>query len=119
MNLHRWIYAISVLSVVLTINTWVATGREGYTRWPNSKLQQADAPSSETEDDLLADIGFETAEEPETLPDIESQFALGLVPGGFDPKHLISVASVTACALGISAIAAVATLKSKHSPREA
>ncbi len=118
MNLYRSIYAVCTLSVILAITTWVATGREGYTRWPNSKLQQADAPSNEAEDDLLTDIGFATVEDTETLPEIKSQFALGLVPGGFDPMHLLSVASVTTSALGVSGIAAFAAWKSHHSPRE-
>jgi hypothetical protein len=85
---------------------WVATGREGYTRWPDEKLAASDAPAPAGEDDLLAEIGFDTPEDGTAPPDIESRFALGLAPGGFDIRHLPSVALAGALAAAISITAA-------------
>lgn len=86
-----------------SLAAWAATGREGYTRRPNHKLASADTPPSAAEDDLLADIGIETAEEREQTPTIESRFAFGLVPGGITPGHLPSVATAALCAGVLSA----------------
>lgn len=100
-NLVKLILVLGVLLVVAPLGLWFATGSEGYTRWPNAKLRAADAEISQEEVDLLADIGFDDTErsaEPE--PEIESRFAFGLLPGGFDPKHLLSVTPV-ACAGGV------------------
>jgi len=88
------------LVALTAASLWFATGREGYTRWPNAKLAAADTGTSAAEDDLLADIGIET--EPTADADIQSRFAFGLVPGGADPKHLLSLVS----ALSVSAVLA-------------
>ncbi|MBL4698831.1 MAG: hypothetical protein JKX70_08350 [Phycisphaerales bacterium] len=106
-------YGISLLIVVLALGAWLTTGSEGYTRWPDTKLALTDAPVSEAEDDLLADIGFETDDQAEEAPDIESRFVFGLVPGGIDPKHLISVATAIAFALGVSATATIISFRRK------
>jgi hypothetical protein len=100
------IYVVAAVSVAGAVALWLATGREGYTRWPNAKLEQADAAPAAGESDLLGEIGFtdgEAAARPSA--DIQSRFAFGLVPGGFDPKHLLSVAAVA----GLAGAASVAS----------
>jgi hypothetical protein len=113
MKLAPAAYGLSVLIVLGALGAWAMTGREGYTRWPDVKLEQTDAPMSEGEEDLFADIGFETEDEAEETPDIESRFAFGLVPGGMGPKYMISVASAVALAVGISGVATLITMKKK------
>lgn len=93
--------------LMLAILAWISTGREGYTRWPNAKLEQADVAGTAEESDLLADIGFEDSGEQVPIPEFESRFAFGLLPGGFDPQHLLSVASIAAISMGMIVFAAV------------
>lgn len=93
--------------LMLAILAWIFTGREGYTRWPNAKLEQADVAATAEESDLLADIGFDDSGEQVPIPELESRFAFGLVPGGSDPQHLLSVASTAAISIGLIAFAAV------------
>lgn len=81
--------------VILPAVLWAITGSEGYTRWPDSKLASAGAPPSTDQLDLLEDIGLTTKEEVREQPSIESRFAFGLLPGGFTPKYLPSVSTVS------------------------
>lgn len=67
---------------------WFATGREGFTRWPSTKLAASDRPAAD--DDLLSSLGFEKGVE-DTEPTLVNKFAFGLLPGGFDARHLPSV----------------------------
>jgi len=108
------VYGISALAVIGAIGAWMVTGREGYTRWPDAKLAQADAAPSEIEEDLFADIGFASSEDQDETPDIESRFAFGLAPGGFGPKHLPSIATAVTLAAGLSSVAAVSSLRRKR-----
>lgn len=94
------LFGLCLLTVSLTL--WIATGREGYTRWPNQKLAASDTPHSDQELNLLDEIGLDSDEERSELPNIESKFAFGLVPGGFSPAHLISVATALLLAIAIS-----------------
>lgn len=94
----RTIRAVIVLAVLLcaaAAAAWLATGREGYTRWPDERLARSDAPPSAEEAALLAEAGLADESGPAT-PQIRNRFAMGLVPGGFDPAHLLSVAGVVA-----------------------
>lgn len=100
--MSRW-FRIGVpplVIMVVALSLWAATGREAFTRWPDAKLEQADAETSDSELDLLADIGLDT--EPAGETDIESRFAFGLLPSGADARHLPSVA--------MAAVLAVATV---------
>ena len=96
MSRSRLAHALSAAIVLASLGAWFATGREGYTRWPDARLEAADAPVSKDEQDLLSEIGVD-AEAPAEAGKIESRFAFGIVPGGPDPRHLLSVA--TGCAL--------------------
>lgn len=115
MNHVASVYWISALIVNGAIVTWMATGSEGYTRWPDAKLAQSDAPPSGEEIDLLADIGFVTNDEVTKQPHIESRFAFGLVPGGLDLKHMPSVATAGVVAIAMSSIATVVHVRRKRS----
>jgi len=97
--------------IALSLGAWITTGREGYTRWPDAKLDAADQPTSAEAHDLLDDIGLATDEDPPP-PTIESRFALGLMPSGADPKHVISV--VSASTIGLAMVIAGAIF---HRPR--
>lgn len=103
---HR-VHVVGTTLIAASLVVWYATGSEGYTRWPNERLAHADAPPTAGESELLAEAGFTDAHTASARPDIQSRFALGLVPGGTDPRHLLSVASVAACAVLASAIAMV------------
>jgi hypothetical protein len=103
MKWPRVVYLAGAALVLIAIALWMVTGREGYTRWPNEALAKADAPPAAGEGDLLSEAGF--SDGAPARPDIQSRFALGLVPGGKDVKHVISVASVA----GAVAAAAVIT----------
>lgn len=101
------IHLISVAVTASAITLWAATGSEGYTRWPNSKLAATDAPDSELENDLFDEIGLVSHEDRAAAPDIDSRFALGLLPGGFTPEYLPSVATSISFSLALSASTAV------------
>lgn len=118
MKLAPTAYVISTLIVIIAIGTWASTGREGYTRWPDAKLAQTDAPMNQDEDDLFTDIGFESDDELEITPNIESRFVLGLVPGGISPQHLLSVASAVAFGIGISIAATLISFRNKSKIRK-
>lgn len=114
MNRSCALHGVSALLIIGAFAAWVATGREGYTRWPDAKLSQSDTAPAEIEADLFADIGFETSDDFDTTPNIESRFAFGLAPGGFGPKHLPSIATAVALAAGISSVAAFSSLLRKR-----
>lgn len=99
-------HTLAAAIVLASLGAWLATGREGYTRWPDARLEAADAPVSQDEQDLLSEIGVDAAA-PAEAGKIESRFAFGLVPGGPDPKHLLSVATGCARACAISGVAIV------------
>lgn len=84
---------------------WMASGREGFTRWPNAKLEAADAPLGEEAAALFDDIGLAEPGAPASGPALQSRFALGLLPGGFDPRHLLSVLTLLLLAGAVSASA--------------
>lgn len=90
------------------VTVWIATGREGYTRWPNAKLTASGARLTPEELALLEDIGVQGAGASEAPGDIESRFSLGLLPGGFDPKHMVSVLTLLLVAGGLSAASLLA-----------
>lgn len=121
MRTTRHLCVLSAIVVLLSVAIWSITGREIFTRWPDQKLAAADAPRSELERDLLSDIGFESADERAPHPDIQSRFALGLLPGGFTPLHLVSVASavLAAAALSLSAVLLSARCRRRRSPSDA
>lgn len=103
--------------VILPAVLWAVTGREGYTRWPDSRLASADAPPSTDQLDLFEDIGLTTRAEVHAQPTIESRFALGLLPGGFTPKYLASVATVSFIGTGmliVGTYSAMRTSKRLH-----
>jgi len=103
------VLAASGLLVAGSLGAWLLTGAEGYTRWPNEKLASSDLPPPPDEADLLSDIGFADGPTAESMPTIKSRFALGLVPGGLDAPHLLSVATLVVAALVASATAAAAS----------
>lgn len=114
MSAPRTLVALAGLITLTGASLWIATGREGYTRWPNAKLAAADTGTSDAEDDLLADIGIDT--EPAENTDIQSRFAFGLVPGGADPKHLLSLASSLGLAAALAALAGVIARHERDTP---
>jgi hypothetical protein len=89
---HRssWpVLAAAAFLLLASAALWIATGREGFTRWPNSKLAASDRPAAD-HDDLLSSLGFEEGPD-DTEPTLVNKFAFGLLPGGFDARHLPSV----------------------------
>lgn len=95
------VHGITAAIVSACAAAWIATGREAFTRWPNARLEDSDAPVSATEQDLLGEIGLDAAPSPEAAG-FESRFAFGLLPGGADPAHLASVATGVAIAALLS-----------------
>jgi hypothetical protein len=93
--------------VVAPVLVWAATGREGYTRWPDAKLAASDVATPQEDADLFEDIGLATEDETHARPDIQSRFALGLLPGGLTPKHMISVASVATVGVVLGGVGVV------------
>lgn len=83
---------IAACAIVGAVAAWWLTGREGFTRWPNERLEQADRSTPQAEQDLLDELGVGAP--PDGGSTIESRFAFGLLPGGPDPKHALSVATV-------------------------
>ncbi|MFI4881376.1 MAG: hypothetical protein ACIAQU_02200 [Phycisphaerales bacterium JB064] len=110
----RLLLAAGVGLVIAPALVWVATGREGYTRWPDAKLAASDTGQSEEHLDLLEDIGLTTEEEVMAQPDIESRFALGLLPGGFTPKYLVSAAPLAVFGVGLFGAGLFATRRSSR-----
>ena len=96
--------------VAASLALWAATGREGFTRWPDQRLAQSDAPPAPGETELLAAAGFTDSAHTPARPDIQSRFAFGLIPGGATPRHLISVATALALAIGASSTVSVIRL---------
>ncbi len=108
MRKARLAHLCSAALVLASCALWLATGREGFTRWPNEKLAASDAPPAAGEGDLLADIGFAESSDDRATPNIDSRFAFGLLPGGFEPWRLLSVAFAAALGASISGAATVA-----------
>lgn len=106
MSGSRTAHAIALVIVAASVAAWLATGREAFTRWPNARLEAADAPVSIPEEDLLGEIGMET-EPASAQTAVESRFAFGLLPSGPDPAHLVSLAT---CVLASSLISGTALL---------
>lgn len=104
---------------VASVLAWVATGSEGYTRWPDAKLEAADKPSSPEDMDLLEDIGLTNLGDAQGQPKIESRFALGLLPGGFTPRYLVSVASMATVGVALCGIGALVMRRGRGQPKEA
>lgn len=96
------VHLVVLVALGATLVVWRATGGEGYTRWPNERLSIADAPPPAGERELLADAGFSDSGDATSHPDIRSRFSLGLAPGGTDPKHLISVATIAGACVAAS-----------------
>lgn len=97
----RLVHAAAAAVAAAGLVAWMVTGREAFTRWPNARLEAADAPLSESEQDLLGEIGIDAAPSAEAAA-FESRFAFGLLPSGADPAHLVSVATATALAALLS-----------------
>ena len=112
MKPHHSIHLAAVTITAAALIAWGLTGREGFTRWPNARLAAADAPPPAGQDELLAAAGFTDEHTPSARPDIKSRFAFGLLPGGADPAHLLSVAAVAAAAA--SASGATIMWKARH-----
>ena len=110
------VHGISAAIVAACAAAWLATGREAFTRWPNARLEDSDAPVSAAEQDLLGEVGLDAAPSPEAAG-FESRFALGLLPSGADPAHVASVATGVALALLLSGSVLVVrrTRRAKHS----
>jgi hypothetical protein len=98
------VHVASGLLVAGSLGLWLATGREGFTRWPDERLARTDGVPADDEMALLADVGFGDASPAESRG-FQSRFALGLLPGGADPGHLASVATACCVALLASAVA--------------
>lgn len=107
------VHGIGTVLVVGAAALWYLTGSEGYTRWPNAHLEQADAPPPAGQDDLLAQAGFDTAGDAKSPPTIESRFAFGLLPGGLDLKHLPSVASAAGVSLFMSGVVMIRSARAR------
>ena len=90
---------------------WLATGREGFTRWPNTKLAASDRPAGD--EDLLSSLGFEEGPE-DTRPPLVNKFAFGLLPGGFDARHLPSVLLGAAVSGVLFTTVALRAVSSRH-----
>ena len=103
--------------IVASLALWSATGREGFTRWPDQRLAQSDAAPIPGESELLADAGFSDSAHAQPRPDIQSRFALGLVPGGATPLHLLSVATAAALAVAASSLVIMSRLIRRNSAR--
>ena len=97
----RTAHVAALLIGLASVGAWIATGREGFTRWPDARLEASDAPVSDAEQDLLDELGIGTTTDAPT--GIESRFAFGLLPGGIDPRHAISVATVCTAAAATAA----------------
>ena len=110
-------HIVALLIGLASVGAWFATGREGFTRWPDARLEASDAPVSEAERDLLEEIGVGSEPASESAR-IESRFAFGLLPGGADPKHLPSVAAGLALATGLSAAAVLRRRLTRNHSRE-
>lgn len=130
MNIATSIRTLCLVAFAGSVALWLATGCEGYTRWPNRRLELADAAPAAGEAALLAEAGFDGGAEPAdpgsatsdgsapapvrvSGPIIESRFAFGLVPGGFDAAHLVSVATVGVLA---GAVAGATLLRVRRTP---
>lgn len=111
MRPSAWVHLLAAAATAASVAGWLATGAEGFTRWPDARLENADAPPVHGEAELLEEAGFMTQAEASAEPDIRSRFALGLVPGGADPAHLISVAT---CAAGAAIASGTAALARKR-----
>ncbi len=94
MNARGFVCAIAAGATVASVALWLVTGGEMFTRWPNARLEASDTAVMAEESELLGELGLRT---PEQLgaASIESRFAFGLLPGGADPAHLLSTATVT------------------------
>ncbi|MBX3374774.1 MAG: hypothetical protein KF817_13155 [Phycisphaeraceae bacterium] len=107
MNGVRAVHLVSAAIVVACAAVWLATGREAFSRWPDARLDAADAPIARAEEDLLDEIGIDLGPAAVGAGRLESRFALGLLPGGADPKHLASVATGIGVSLMASGIAEI------------
>lgn len=101
MSRPRMATCTAAAACVLAMAAWLLTGMEGFTRWPNERLEQADQATSRAEQDLLDELGIGTTTDAPT--GIQSRFAFGLLPGGIDPRHAISVATVCTAAAATAA----------------
>jgi hypothetical protein len=113
----RTAHVAALLIGLASVGAWIATGREGFTRWPDARLEASDAPVSDAEQDLLDEIGVGSEPASESAR-IESRFAFGLLPGGADPKHLPSVATGLVFATGVSAVAMLRRRLTRNPSRE-
>ena len=99
-----YVHLVGGTLTLLAAVAWSVTGREGFTRWPDQRLSNADAAPSPVEDALLAEVGFNEGTGEQKRPDIQSRFALGLLPSGSDAAHLLSIATVGVAAMGLSCL---------------
>lgn len=115
MKRARLVHAASATIVAAALAGWWTTGREAFTRWPDARLEASDAPVSESEQDLLGEIGIDAAPSAEAAA-FRSRFAFGLLPSGADPAHLVSVATAIVLATLLSGVALVAARR-RHATR--
>lgn len=111
------IILIAACAIIGAAAAWWLTGREGFTRWPNERLEQADRSTPQAEKDLLDELGVGAPSD--GVSTIESRFAFGLLPGGPDPKHALSVATVVAIAvMSVTAWMMVGRFWTSRTPQE-
>ncbi len=117
MSRPRMVACAAAAACVLAVAAWLLTGMEGFTRWPNERLEQADQASSRAEQDLLDELGVGAPAAGGRT--IESRFAFGLLPGGLDPSHALSVATVFGTvAMMVTALVLLGRFSKSRSPKE-
>jgi hypothetical protein len=118
MSARRLVCAVAVGVTVASVVAWLATGGEMFTRWPNARLEASDTAVMAEESELLDELGLRTPQEL-GAGSIESRFAFGLLPGGADPAHLFSAATVTLlAALASGSVVALHRARSRKPQRD-
>ena len=93
-------YALAALVISLaTMVTWVATGRDAYTKFQVVERTTASVDA----DDPLAGTGFYEDEEAQEKIVVRDEFRLGLFPSpqGLFDKHMLSVATILGLTWGL------------------
>lgn len=98
LRVRKIIILVSVVVILGSLISFLATGMYPYTRFRDSEIEQANAESG------LADLFAETTESPAETPKVESVNAIGFLPSG---PGLASVSVVTLSGPAVVAIAGV------------